>query len=183
MNKAVKKVATPLGKRLDALLKASNFKTIKEFEEKSGVRPDSIRRLIGGYKRKLSFEELQKVASALKMSPSELCASGDGEGISTTNLVPDAKEPCWFQVRSDEMMPTLRTGGFVLVDCAVKSVSESGIYLINTPTTQVFRRISVNPVTGNLYVDVDNKSYSYSEDVSVEKVQVAGRVVGVFQRI
>ncbi len=183
MNTTTKKVTTPLGKRLDALLKASNFKTIKEFEEKAGVRPDCIRRLIGGYKRKLSFEEIQKVAAALKMSPAELCASSDGEGISTTNLVPDAKEPCWHQVRSDEMTPILRPGEFVLVDSAVKSVSESGIYLINTPTTQVFRRISVNPMTGNLHVDVDNKSYAYAEEVSADKIQVDGRVVGVFQRI
>ncbi len=183
MEKTTKKEPTPLGKRIEALLKVSNFRTIREFEEKAGVRPDCIRRLIGGYKRKLSFDEIQKVATALKMSPSELVATGDGEAVSVTNLVPDAKEPCWHQVRSDEMTPILRPGEYCLVDAGVKTVTEAGIYLIETPTSSVFRRISVNTMTGNLRVDVDNKSYGYSEDVTADKIKVIGRVVGVFQRI
>lgn len=178
-----KKEPSALGKRLAVLLQLSNFETIKEFEEKAGVRPDAIRRLIGGYKRNLSYAELQKVAAALKTTPQELCAAGDGESITTGNLVPDAKEPCWFQVRSDEMLPTLRPGSFVLVDTGIKEISESGIYLLGTPSSSVFRRISFNPMSPVLHVDVDNKSYNYAEDIYAEKIKVEGRIIGVFERI
>nr|DAH13458.1 MAG TPA: peptidase [Caudoviricetes sp.] len=183
MKRSVKKEPSALGKKLAVMLQLSNFETIKQFEEAAGIRPDAIRRLIGGYKRGLTYIELQKVATALKTTPQELCAAGDGESITTGNLVPGAKEPCWFQIRSDEMLPTLHPGSFVLVDTGIKSVTESGIYLLGTPSSSVFRRISFNPLSPVLHVDVDNKSYSYSEDVYPEKIKVEGRIIGVFERI
>ena len=65
----------------------------------------------------------------------------------------------------------------------VLMIHESGIYLLGTPSSSVFRRISFNPLSPVLHVDVDNKSYSYSEDVYPEKIKVEGRIIGVFERI
>lgn len=184
LNQGPKRDVSPLGRKLHQLIRAANYDYIKDFEKESGVRPDSIRRVIGGYTKSLPFSDLQKVATTLKISVQELMTgSADGEAIATCNLVPGAKEPCWYQVHSDEMSPTLKSGDNVLVDTGIRTVVEAGIYLLGTPSSTAFRRISHNPVTGKLRVEADNKTYSYVEEVDPEKLSVRGRVIGIFHRI
>lgn len=182
MTKKEKNVC-PLGKKLASLIRAANYDYIIDFERASGVRPDSIRRLIGGYTKSLPAEDLVKVASTLKMTVPELFYTGDGESISTSNLVPGSKNPCWFQIRSDEMAPTYLSGELVLVDTGIKSAIESGVYLVGNPSASAFRRISFNPINGMLHIDVDNKSYNYGEDISVDDLKIEGKVIGLFKRV
>lgn len=178
-----KKPVSPLGKRIYALMRAANFDHIKDFEKATGVRPDAVRRLLGGYTRVLPAEELNKIAAYLKIPMPALLSEGDGEDISASNLVPGSVCPCWYEVRSDEMHPTLTAGNKVLVDVGVTSVQNAGIFLLETPSATVFRRLSVNPVSGKICVTVDNQAYSYREEVLPGTLNIKGRVIGVFQRI
>lgn len=184
LNQSPKRNVSPLGKKLHQLIRAANYDYIKDFEKESGVRPDSIRRVIGGYTKSLPFSDLQKVAIALKISVQELMTgSSDGETIATCNLVPGAKEPCWYSVHSDEMEPTLKSGDNVLIDTGIRTVVEAGIYLLGTQSSIAFRRISYNPVTGKLQVAADNKAYSDFDEVEPEKLSIRGRIIGIFRRI
>ena len=183
MTSSRKKPVSPLGKKIYALMRAANFDYIKEFETATGVRPDSVRRLIGGYTQTLPVADLNKIAEYLKIPMRALLSVGDGEEIPGSNLVPDATCPCWYEVRSDEMMPTLKAGDKVLVDVGVATVQNAGIFLVETPTTMVFRRLSLNPISNKICVTVDNQTYPYREEVEADTLAIKGRVIGVFQRI
>lgn len=178
-----KKPVSSLGKRIYALMRAANFDYIKDFEKATGVRPDAIRRLVGGYTQTLPATDMTKIASFLKIPMTALLAEGDGEAIPGSNLVPGAVCPCWYEVRSDEMMPTLKAGDRVLVDVGVTNVENAGIFLVEAPSAMIFRRLSFNPISGNVCVTVDNQSYPYHEEVPAGALKVKGRVIGVFQRI
>ena len=183
LNKGPKGDISPLGQKLHRLIRAANYDYIRDFERDSGVRPDAIRRLIGGYTKSLPFADLQKAAATLKISVQELMTGEDpSDTIATCNLVPTAKEAVWFQVKSDEMAPTLKSGDNVLVDIGATTVTEAGIYLLNLPAGTAFRRIST-AVSGRLFVDADNKTYSYGEEIDADHLDVRGRVIGLFQRI
>lgn len=184
LSRDIKKDISPLARKLYALIRAANFDYIKDFEKAAGVRPDSIRRLIGGYTKSLPYADLEKAAKALKLTINDLMSSVDGdELISTGNLVPGAISPCWFQVHSDEMSPTLKNGDNVLVDVGVRKFTGAGIYLIGAAQNPAFRRISLSPIDGRAKVDVDNKSYAYTEDADLESLSIQGRVIGIFHRI
>lgn len=183
MGKSVKKPVSALGKKIYAMIHAANFNYIKDFEKASGVRPDSVRRLCGGYTQSLPYADLEKVAKCLHTTVQELYAAGDGESIYTGNLVPGAAEPCWYEVRSDEMAPTFKSGDKVLVDAGVKQVKEAGVYLIGTTDSYAFRRMAPDILTGLAKVYVDNRSYAYAEEVPVDNLKIIGRVIGIFQRI
>ena len=64
----------------------------------------------------------------------------------------------------------------------IKTVTESGVYLLGNPSMSAFRRVSFNPLNGLLRVDVDNKSYNYTEEVSADNLTIEGRVLGKFER-
>ncbi|MBQ8465743.1 MAG: hypothetical protein IJ545_07030 [Alphaproteobacteria bacterium] len=177
------KTVSPLGKRIQALIRAANYDYIKEFERIAGVRPDSIRRLLGGYTKSLPAPELSKVAATLKMSVEELLSDSDGESVVLNNIVPEAKDPRWQKIRSDEMSPTLPLGSFVVVDMGAKEFVAAGVYLIGTPSASAFRRVSYDPITGLYHVDVDNKQYSYGQDIKAEELKIEGRVIGIFCNI
>lgn len=177
------KTVSPLGKKIQALIRAANFIYIKEFERVAGVRPDSIRRLIGGYTKSLPAAEMSKVAATLKISVNELMSEQDGESILLTNILPDAKDPRWHKVISDEMAPALPLGSYVVVDIGAKEYVAAGIYLIGTPSASAFRRVSFNPLTGIYHVDADNKNYDYAQDVTAEELKIEGRVLGIFCNI
>lgn len=178
-----KKPVSPLGKRIYAMMRAANFDYIKDFEKATGVRPDAVRRLVGGYTQTLPATDMTKIAEFLKIPMAALLSEGDGESIPGSNLVPGAICPCWYEVRSDEMMPTLKAGDRVLVDVGVTNVENAGIFLLESPSAVIFRRLSFNPLSGNVCVTVDNQSYPYREDVPVDALKIKGRVIGVFQRI
>ncbi len=176
------KKISPLGNKLKALIRAANYERIVDFERESGVRHDSIRRLLGGYTKTLPMHDLVKVADKLKMSINELYAAGDGDVVTISNLVPGAKDPCWHQVRTDEMSPTFESGDLVLVDAGIKTANESGVYLVGTPTLSSLRRILVNTVDNSAQVRVDNKTYDFSEELSLNNLPIEGRVIGIFKR-
>lgn len=178
-----KKPVSQLGRKIYALMRAANFDYIRDFEKATGVRPDSIRRLIGGYAQNLPVTDLNKIAEYLRIPLRSLLSIGDGEEIPGSNLVPDATCPCWYEVRSDEMMPTLKAGDRVLVDVGVNTVQNAGIFLVETPTTMVFRRLSLNPISNKICVTVDNQTYPYHEEVELGTLVIKGRVIGVFQRL
>lgn len=178
-----KKSVSPLGKRMYALMRAANFDHIKDFEKATGVRHDAIRRLIGGYTQTLPVSDMNKIAEYLKIPMRSLISEGDGEAIPGNTLVPGAVCPCWYEVRSDEMVPTLKAGDKVLVDVGVNNVQDAGIFLLETPNAMVFRRLSLNPLSGKICITVDNQTYSYREEVSADALNIKGRVIGVFQRI
>lgn len=177
------KTICPLAKRIQALIRAANYDYIKEFERAAGVRPDSIRRLLGGYTKSLPAPELSKVATTLRISVEELLSDSDGESILLTNIVPEAKDPRWLKIRSDEMAPTLPLGSYVVVDMKAKDFVAAGVYLIGTPSASAFRRVSFDPLAGLYHVDVDNKNYSYAQDVKAEDLKIEGRVLGIFCNI
>lgn len=178
-----KKSICPLAKRIQALIRAANFEYINEFERVSGVRPDSVRRLLGGYTKSLPASELSKVAATLKMSVEELLSDSDGESVLLSNIVPDAKDPRWLKVRSDEMAPTLPLNSFVVVDMGAKEFIAAGVYLIGTPSASAFRRVSFDPITGLYHIDVDNKNYNYAQDIEAVNLKIEGRVIGIFCNI
>jgi phage repressor protein C with HTH and peptisase S24 domain len=177
------KTVSPLGKKIQALIRAANFDYIKEFERVAGVRPDSIRRLIGGYTKSLPAPELSKVAATLKMSVEEILSDSDGENILLSNIVPEAKDPRWHKIRSDEMAPTLPLGSYVVVDTGAKEYVAAGVYLIGTPSASAFRRVSFDPIAGIYHIDVDNKNYNYAQDIKAEDLKIEGRVLGIFCNI
>jgi phage repressor protein C with HTH and peptisase S24 domain len=179
-----KKEVSPLGKRVEQLISAANFKHIKDFEAAAGVRHDAIRRLCGGYVKNLPPDELQKVASTLKVSIEELfSANKNSSNTIPLNVATGAGDPCWFQVSSDEMYPTLKHGEFVLVDLSINQINGAGIYLLDKPSCVVFMRISQNHVTDKITLQVDNKLYDAAEETDVSKVKIRGKVLGKFQHL
>lgn len=184
LSRDMNKKTSPLGRKMYMLIRAANFDYIKDFEQISGVRPDSIRRLIGGYTKSLPYPDLEKAAKALKISVNELMNDNGAENtISTASLVPGAINPCWFQVHSDEMLPTLKSGDNVLVDIGIRNFSGAGIYLLGLPHVPTFRRISLNPLNGRVKVNADNSTYDYSEETDISELQINGKVIGIFQRM
>ena len=172
-----------LGRRIARLMEASGFTTYKSFEEKAGVRRDCVRKICSGFTKSLRADEVLKVAKMFGMSAEELAdIRSETDVVSTAMLVPDAKHPVWFQVKSDEMEPTLTAGTFVLVDADVNSFVSSGIYLTGTRELPVLRRLSMM-VNGNIRVVCDNPRYSFVEEIAIQDLHIYGRIIGTFSRI
>ena len=178
---------SPLGRRILGLIKNANFRFINEFERKTGVRKDSIRRLTSGYIQKLPIDDLQKVAKELKITVEELIGGSSIEDdiVVTSNLVAGSNNVSWYKIKTDEMHPTLSKGENVLVDVTINDVTDAGIYLIKFPNgTKSFRRFLYNS-SGKLIVSVDNKAYMSGDEqkVNPKKISVCGRIIGKFQAI
>lgn len=186
----VKKLTNPkrppseLAKRIQHYMKQRDFSSIAEFERQARVPKDVVRRLIGGFAMKTTAENVAKIARTLGVPLSDLISESGNIGISALNIAPEAKNPQWESVKSDEMHPTFKSGDYVLVDAGINEIQGSGIYLIKMKDAKVtFRRVDVNSITGKLYVRSDNDKYRAEGECEPKNVNIAGKVIGVYTAI
>lgn len=86
-------------------------------------------------------------------------------------------------VEADNMTPTIRAGGFVIIDTTPDHVAADGIYALAIGGCLSFRRCQHDAATGLLNLSSDNPSYPAIESVPPQSVGVAGRAVWVAQRL
>lgn len=112
--------------------------------------------------KKLSLRIVGKTTEAVERLLPPLPFSKDG--------VPDL-----VKVDTDEMAPTLMQGDVCLIDRSVRTVTESGLYLIRTKKGSVIRRVQC-PTAGNtLILSSDNPLYRQAESVRADQLRVLGR--------
>ena len=112
--------------------------------------------------KKLTLRIVGKTTEAVERLLPPLPFSRDG--------VPDL-----VKVETDEMAPTLNQGDVCLIDRGVRTVTESGLYLIRTKKGSVIRRVQC-PTSGNtLILSSDNPLYRQAESVRADQLRVLGR--------
>ncbi|MBD3793014.1 MAG: LexA family transcriptional regulator [Campylobacterales bacterium] len=82
-----------------------------------------------------------------------------------------------INVDGESMEPTLQDGSIVLLDREQKNVHKEGIYVVNTVNAGLFIKRVRQQTDGMIELISDNPSYS-PERVSVDEIQIVGRVVG-----
>lgn len=86
-------------------------------------------------------------------------------------------------VEADNMKPTIRPEGFVIIDTTHDHVVADGIYALAIGGCLSFRRCQHDAATGLLNLSSDNPAYPATESVHPQSVSVAGRAVWVAQRL
>lgn len=82
-------------------------------------------------------------------------------------------------VSGDSMWDTLHDGDHVLVNRAVNTIKQDGIYVIRIDDDLMIKRISRHPSTKKLTIKSDNKNYPTFENVDPDTITVAGHVVWI----
>ena len=82
-------------------------------------------------------------------------------------------------VDGDSMAPTLIAGDHLLVDRADATPARDGLYLIETDSGPLARRLAVNPVSRRVSILSDNAAYPSYPDCDPAAVRVLGRILWV----
>lgn len=173
-----------LGKRIKYLLDESEFRSVRSFEKFADVSDASVRRVITGINKTMSSENLEKVAKALKVSIADLLNIENSYDISIQRVASDAISPFWFRVTTDEMQPTFYIGNFLLIDGGINRIKESAVYAIGPDRENAqIRRVTYNPISKKAILDVDNKFYKFSDEISPDDSHIQGKVIGVLSRL
>ena len=99
--------------------------------------------------------------------------------ISTDGKSYRNSESClYYEVKSDEMSPTLEIGDTAVIDRNVRTFDQTGIYLVNVAGVSLLRRFR-RAMDGTIRVSCDNSSkYPEVETLGVEKdIEILGLVV------
>ncbi len=83
----------------------------------------------------------------------------------------------------DAMAPAIGAGDLLWVDTSYNKPTTDGIYLLNTPTNVLIRRLQVNPFDNSLEISADNTAYKTFNIKSTDDVDVAGKVLWVVHRL
>lgn len=86
-------------------------------------------------------------------------------------------------VEGDSMAPTLLDGDHVLIDMADQLPLRDGIYVIESDSQPVVKRLSVNPATQRIAILSDNASYPSFADCDPLQVRAVGRLVWLGRRL
>lgn len=163
------------------------YRTIKELEDKAGVPRDSVRRLLSGRTETPRSSKLEPIARALDMEVDELVGGAKSRGATgratVSALAPNAKAPEWVVQEADNMTPTIAAGEVVMVDRGALSVGAGGVFLVSIGGSEVIRRVAASVATGKLRVWSDNAAYPPEGEVEPERLEVVGKVLGVFKRL
>lgn len=86
------------------------------------------------------------------------------------------------EIKGDLMLPTYPPGTLVVVNRSVRRLTGEGLYFVHDGLGEVCRRVSPGAKHGDWMVYQDNKNYS-SYEAPVDKIAVAGRIVGIFRPV
>jgi SOS-response transcriptional repressor LexA len=80
-------------------------------------------------------------------------------------------------VEGDSMAPTLLAGDHLLIDLSDRTPARDGLYAIESDSTPLVKRLSVNPATHRVAILSDNVAYPGFPDCAPESIGILGRVV------
>lgn len=86
-------------------------------------------------------------------------------------------------IEADNMEPTIRAGGFVIIDLAVDHVGSDGIYALSVGQCIAFRRCQHDAGTRLLNLSSDAAGYPGVERIDPKSISVIGRAVWAAQRL
>lgn len=200
-----------IGQRVRRRMVELDISTVKELEGMAGLPRDSIRHLISGRTNSMRAGKLPALAAALKMSVEELVNGTPLAGDAAALVMPLADQIApttmlgrmrfdmatltafgatphsslrWIVAVADNMQPTIQAGDVVMVDASVQEVTGDGIYCLQMSSgSMVFRRVQVMAVGGGANVCSDNANYTAEAIDDVKKIEVLGRVLGVFHKV
>ena len=171
-----------LAKRVKHYMDRKGY-SMAELERLAGVNKDVVRRLLGGHMQSTSPENVSKLAVALGITVHELLGLTAGLDIGPINVAPDAGEPKWMPVGTDDMEPTLRSKDYVMADMSIKEVVGSGLYVLEVKKDDfVIRRVARTAMGKGMFVSFDNKDkYPPEGEFPPSKIKIAGKVIGVYE--
>lgn len=82
-----------------------------------------------------------------------------------------------INVDGESMEPTLQSGSIVFLDREQTNIHKEGIYVVNTVNAGLFIKRVRQRMDGMIELISDNQSYSV-EIISIDEIQIVGRVVG-----
>lgn len=88
-----------------------------------------------------------------------------------------------IKAAGEAMSPTINPEDMVWIDTSYKTPSSDGIYLVNTASDAIFRRIQLNPFDNSVELSADNpayKNFSLNEDASLD---ICGKVLFVLKKL
>lgn len=88
-----------------------------------------------------------------------------------------------IRVDGDSMEPTLSNGDTVLVDGTQNSPRSDGIYVLQFDNYLYVKRLLMNPAKGKVAIISDNSAYAPMEDIDLEELRIAGRVLWLGRRV
>jgi hypothetical protein len=80
-------------------------------------------------------------------------------------------------VEGDSMTPTLLAGDHLLIDLSDSSPARDGLYALESDSTPLVKRLSVNPATQRVAILSDNVAYPSFPDCLPDSLGILGRVV------
>lgn len=107
-------------------------------------------------------------------------AGGNAQGEARSFTLPPGYD--LVEIRGDIMTPTYQPGTLAIVDRSTLRVTGEGLYFVHDGVGEACRRISACNTPGRWAVYQDNKAYSTYQETP-DRIDVTGRVVGVFQRV
>ena len=183
-------VETTIGQRIQAEM-VRNRMSMRALSRKLQVAQPTIFKWVHG-KAEPQLKHLRRMAEVLNVSPVWLLCGielekKEEETRSAVMIISedgtkyvDSPSCLYFQVKSDEMSPTLEVGDTAVVDRNVGTIDLTGIYLVRVSGQNLLRRFC-RAMDGTIRVRCDNTAkYPGAELLSSDdehRLEIVGRVV------
>lgn len=88
-----------------------------------------------------------------------------------------------YNITGTSMVSAVEEGDLLIVDTSVNKITSTGIYIIQTPTGNLVRRIYYDPDQNTATFILDNESYPNITNDNPETIDVVGKVIFGYKRI
>lgn len=88
-----------------------------------------------------------------------------------------------FNMTGSSMVSGITEGDLLIIDTSVNTINSTGIYLFQTPTSHLVRRIYYDPIKQSAQIVFDNDPYKDVDNtINIETVHVIGKVIFAYTR-
>ena len=88
-----------------------------------------------------------------------------------------------LKVSGESMSPTINAGDIVWLDTSYSVPTSDGIYLLNTNSDCIIKRLQTNPFDNSIEVSSDNKLYKSFITKDYKSLNICGKVIFIAHRI
>ena len=82
-----------------------------------------------------------------------------------------------LKAAGESMTPTINPGDMVWLDTSYSSPAADGIYLLDTSSDCIIKRLQTNPFDNSVEVSSDNKSYKTFTTTDYKKLSICGKII------
>lgn len=88
-----------------------------------------------------------------------------------------------LKASGESMIPTINPGDIIWVDTSYSTPASDGIYLLDTNSDCVIKRLQTNPFDNSVEVSSDNKTYKSFTTNNYKNLNICGKIVFISRRV